>query len=62
VSKQSVTDPTAGERARQIRLDPARPQPILDPTDPRYGTSLPGVGSDEPVVTEVVEAERPERP
>lgn len=56
-----VTDPTAGERARQLRQDPAQPQPILDPTDPRYGTSLAGVASDEPEVIEQVEAERPDR-
>jgi hypothetical protein len=37
-------DPTAGERARQIRAFPHRPQPILDPTDPRNGVVVPGAG------------------
>jgi hypothetical protein len=34
-------DPTAGERARQIREVPERPQVITDPTDPRYGAVEP---------------------
>ena len=34
---QDSFDPTAGERARQIREHPDAPMPILDPTDPRYG-------------------------
>jgi hypothetical protein len=36
-----TTDPTAGRRARDIRRDPTTPQPILDPTDPRYGPLQP---------------------
>ena len=31
-----MLDPTAGQRARTIRERPGVPQPILDPTDPRY--------------------------
>jgi hypothetical protein len=34
-----TSDPTAGERAREIRAHPAAPHPIVDPTDPRHGTS-----------------------
>ena len=30
-------DPTAGETARAIRLDPGATRRIDDPTDPRYG-------------------------
>jgi hypothetical protein len=30
-------DPTAGARAREVQRNPGVPQPILDPTDPRYG-------------------------
>ena len=30
-------DPTAGETARTIRLDPGAIRRISDPTDPRYG-------------------------
>ncbi len=30
-------DPTAGERARTMRLDPGASHPVTDPTDPRYG-------------------------
>ncbi len=32
-----ILDPTAGERARALRLDPDAPTSVLDPTDPRYG-------------------------
>ena len=35
-----LTDPTAGERARQIHDFPYLPQRILDPTDPRFGLTL----------------------
>jgi hypothetical protein len=34
---EPLIDPTAGERARRLSLDPERPEPILDPTDPRSG-------------------------
>ncbi len=34
---ESLSDPTAGERARLIRSHPEIRQPILDPTDPRSG-------------------------
>lgn len=30
-------DPTAGERARSLRLHPSIAHPITDPTDTRYG-------------------------
>ncbi len=30
-------DPTAGERAREIALNPDLPHAIVDPTDPRCG-------------------------
>jgi hypothetical protein len=36
---EPLTDPTAGERARRLRADPKRPEPILDPTDPRSGAA-----------------------
>jgi hypothetical protein len=36
---ESLSDPTAGQRAQQTRLNPGLPQPILDPTDPRCGTT-----------------------
>lgn len=36
-----VFDPMAGERARRIYERPEEPQPILDPTDPRYGSTDP---------------------
>jgi len=32
-----MLDPTAGERARAIRMGPAVPVRILDPTDTRFG-------------------------
>jgi hypothetical protein len=35
------TDPTAGRRAREAYRNPAASQPILDPTDPRYGRLQP---------------------
>ncbi len=35
--KQVITDPTAGQRARDLREHPSAPQRITDPTDPRYG-------------------------
>lgn len=38
--RPSTLDPTAGERARQIGAHPGAAQPILDPTDPRYGEFL----------------------
>jgi len=34
-------DPTAGRRARAIRAHPELAQPIVDPTDSRYGALLP---------------------
>ena len=30
-------DPTAGETARTVRLDPDAEHPVTDPTNPRYG-------------------------
>jgi hypothetical protein len=36
---QSLSDPTAGQRAQLKRLHPELPQPILDPTDPRCGAA-----------------------
>lgn len=30
-------DPTAGERARALRLDPDADYGVTDPTNPRYG-------------------------
>lgn len=35
--RSPTLDPTAGERARRIRLHPDIPERISDPTDPRYG-------------------------
>jgi hypothetical protein len=40
-----VLDPTAGERARKLRLYPETPQALVDPTDVRCGT--PGWEADE---------------
>lgn len=34
-------DPTAGTRACEIREHPEIPQPIHDPTDPRFGQVWP---------------------
>ena len=34
-------DPTAGTRACEIREHPEIPQPIHDPTDPRFGEIWP---------------------
>lgn len=39
--RPAISDPTAGERARNIREHPARAQQILDPTDRRCGESQP---------------------
>jgi hypothetical protein len=36
--KESLSDPTAGATAQAKRWHPEVPQPILDPTDPRYGS------------------------
>jgi hypothetical protein len=36
--RQLLLDPTAGQRARAIRMGPAVPVRILDPTDTRFGT------------------------
>ena len=33
-----LLDPTAGERARAIRMAPTLPVRILDPTDTRFGS------------------------
>lgn len=35
---ESLSDPTAGQRAQRVRLWPEVPPPVLDPTDPRYGS------------------------
>jgi hypothetical protein len=37
----SVSDPTAGERARAICEHPEIPQPVVDPTDPNLGAVSP---------------------
>ena len=34
-------DTTAGVTATRTREDPGAPQPVTDPTDPRYGQMLP---------------------
>ena len=41
--KESLSDPTAGQTAQLKRVHPEVPQPILDPTDPRYGAAAIGV-------------------
>ncbi len=56
--REPFIDPTAGERARRIRLHPERPQPILDPTDPRYGTD-PSTGEAAASATLRQSAEKP---
>jgi hypothetical protein len=38
-------DPTAGRRAQAISERPEVPQPIPDPTDPRYGELSTGEGT-----------------
>lgn len=43
-------DPTAGERARSLRLHPGIAHPITDPTDTRYGR-LPGAAREGAVST-----------
>ncbi len=53
MSTEPLSDVTAGQRAQQARLHPELEQPILDPTDPRYGTSEP-ISKDQGV-------ERPDR-
>ena len=35
--RASDNDPTAGETARTMRLDPGADRPVTDPTNPRYG-------------------------
>jgi hypothetical protein len=42
-----MTDPTGGETARAIRTDPTLAEPVLDPTDPRYGQLSPQTGESE---------------
>ncbi len=37
--EKALSDPTAGQGAQLTRLHPEVPQPILDPTDPRYGAA-----------------------
>lgn len=39
--RQPDLDPTAGERARAMRLRPGVPHRVTDPTDPRYGRTTP---------------------
>jgi hypothetical protein len=39
--RSPTLDPTAGERARALRLRPWVAHRITDPTDPRYGTVPP---------------------
>jgi len=43
--RKVVFDPTAGERARLAQELPEQPQPIVDPTDPRYGLLQPDAGA-----------------
>ena len=40
--RRPTFDPTAGERAREIRAHPRTPQPITDPVDPRCGELISG--------------------
>jgi hypothetical protein len=44
---EQMIDVMAGERARTIRKDPAAPQPVTDPTDPRYA-KLGGLPAEDP--------------
>ena len=37
--RRAISDPTAGERARQINAFPGKLRRRVDPTDPTYGTS-----------------------
>ncbi len=46
--KAAVTDPTAGTSAGRVTLRPELSQPILDPTDPRYGANRTRVGLESP--------------
>ncbi|MBV9004335.1 MAG: hypothetical protein JOZ98_13705 [Solirubrobacterales bacterium] len=41
-----ILDPTAGATARAIRAHPEAPQPVCDPTDPRYGELMPDTRED----------------
>lgn len=41
--RRQTFDPTAGERAREIRAHPGTPQRITDPLDPRYRELIFGV-------------------
>jgi hypothetical protein len=57
---ESLSDPTAGQSAQLKRLDPEVPQPILDPTDPRYGSAEFTRAPERPAPTESPRAaERP---
>ena len=50
--RPQIMDPTAGERAREIRAHSGDPQRITDPTDPRYGKLLlddPGPSGAQPI-------------
>jgi hypothetical protein len=53
-----TTDPTAGETARAIRLDPEASAPIADPTDPRYG-DIPRAAESAARVTRIVDPTDP---
>ena len=44
--RQPTLDPTAGERAREIREHPGTPQRITDPADPRYRELISGGAED----------------
>jgi hypothetical protein len=52
------TDPTAGRRARDAYRNPGAPQPISDPTDPRYGQTQPGLHE---VVVDPTDPRQPSR-
>jgi hypothetical protein len=41
--RSPTLDPTAGERARRIRIHPDGPERISDPMDWRFGEITPGV-------------------
>jgi hypothetical protein len=60
-----TSDPTAGERARAIRTQPAAAQPILDPMDRRYGELRlddPAAGAQAGVILDPTDPENGARP
>ena len=44
----AIIDPTAGERARLLRLHPAAPRRVSDPTSPRWGLFIRGTRNGAP--------------